>query len=70
MQVFDIVRIVGPATLTSYPRNSRTLVGHFDDPQQAENVCELYNQCRDVTDCHYQVEEHDELSPDRACPVN
>jgi len=46
MVVYDIVRIVGPSTLTSYPPNSRTLVEHHDDIVVAEDRCRLFNDCR------------------------
>jgi len=69
MIVYDIVRIVGPATLTSYPPNSRTLVEHYDDWAKAEYICGRFNECRNVDDYRYEVEPHDEESPQRAMPV-
>lgn len=69
MQVYDIVQIVGPVTQTSYPVNSRTFITHFYDESAAVKTCELYNECRNCTDYRYEVEEHDEESPNRADPV-
>lgn len=68
MKVFDIVRVVGPSTLSSHPPNSRVLVDHHDDRAVAEDQCCLFNDCRSVTDYHYAVEAHNELSARRAMP--
>lgn len=68
MKVFDIVRIVGPTSNTSYPRNSRTLVDHHDNEDFARQQCDLYNHYRNSDGYKYVVEGHDELSPDRAMP--
>ena len=71
MKIYDIVRIVGPSTCTSFPINSRTLVDHYDSFEIADARCADSNLHVGVTreDYHYEVEEHDECSPKRAMPV-
>ena len=70
MKVFDIVQITGPKPLSSHPANSRILVAHFDDENDALTKCGTFNRCR-VPDVGHEfcVEEHDEESIERAMPI-
>jgi hypothetical protein len=67
MIVYDVVRVVSAegARQTSY-RLGRQWIEVHDDERRAQDRVERYNACRNVESIVYVVEEHAELSPERA----
>jgi len=69
MVVHDIVQVVGPNPQCSYEPNTRTLVEFSEDEALAESRASLFNEMRGGIGWHFEVESHDEESPERAfCP--
>ncbi len=66
MIVHDIVQIVMPGASTSI-EPGRWLVGFRDDKGQARTTASRFQECCHVDGIKFDVESHDEESPDRAC---
>ena len=68
MTIFDVVQIVGPKPISSHTPNSRTLIEFSSSREIAEERCSLFNEKRAFEEVghHFEVEEHDEESSNRA----
>lgn len=65
MTVYDVVQIVTPGCRGSIPPG-RWLVDHHDIEHAARQRADLYNACNSNGGLRYEVESHDEESPERA----
>ena len=65
MLVYDVVHVVEPGCVSSY-KSGRWLVSHAATYDEASAMASRYNQTRLVDGQLYRVEEHDEMSPNRA----
>lgn len=65
MTIYDVVQLVLPGTLCSYP-TGKWLVEHHDNELAALQRAEIFNNHTMVSGIEYSVEEHDEESSSRA----